>query len=188
MLFDKSRFKYFNKPTLSYFVRLFAKLGIFGLLLTGLIFGCEKNNCEIVSPTLEFKSFGVVDSVGALLTLGFTDCDGDVGLTDADTFGQFHVDSTFHHNLFLEYYEMENGVWFKWDDLGPPLDPPFYYRIPDLRSDNPKKKLEGDIQVKLEPFYYIPFSPRDTFKFTIRFVDRALNWSNEVETPMMVKP
>lgn len=150
------------------------------LLLTS----CNKEECSDPIPQIEFSSFVVTDSTNAVLTISFKDCDGDVGLSRSDTTGPYSIDGDYYYNLFLDYYEKQNGVWVKWEDL----EPPFYYRVPRITIENPKNALIGDIQIELEPLYYVPFGNYDTLKFEITLVDRALNRSNTVSTDEIYKP
>ncbi len=124
------------------------------------------------------------ESVKARLIVEFYDCDADVGLDEADTLTPYHVNGENYYNFYLYYWEKKQGVWTKWSDLSPP----FYYRIPRITTDNAKTALKGEIEINMEPRFFVPTSPFDTIKFEIMLVDRALNKSNTVFTPEIVKP
>ncbi|MCI5058771.1 MAG: hypothetical protein MRY83_21845 [Flavobacteriales bacterium] len=159
-----------------------AKLIIFSALVV-IIFGCEKQQCEVVEPTIEFLSFEKNGDSTATLTITFEDCDRDVGLAESDTSGPYSIDGDYYYNLWLDYHELQNGEWVLRDDFFPL----FRYRIPKLSGEEVNRPMTGDIILDLEPFYFLFGSPYDTFKFEITLVDRALNESNKVETPLIVK-
>lgn len=148
-----------------------------------LLIGCYKPDEFPDKPELEFEKFEKAEDKKAFLTVSFTDGDGNVGLEKDDTTGKFSSDSRYHHNLFLEYLEKQNGQWVKRD-----LDPPFYYRIPPLEPKGQTKALEGEIRVELSPTYYDPSSAYDTIKYRIKLADRDLNESNAVETDPIITP
>lgn len=156
----------------------------FLLVLTGALFqACYKPEEFPDEPRLSFKKFEKGKDDKAYLTVSFTDGDGNVGLEKEDTTGKFSPDSRYHYNLFLEYYEKQNGDWVKRD-----LEPPFYYRIPPLEPEGQSKALEGDIRVELSPTYFDPTSSYDTIKYKVRLADRDLNESDPVETDPIVTP
>lgn len=130
---------------------------------------------------IEFKSF-VEMGDSAFLTIGFKDGGGDIGLRENDTLPPYDKTSKYYYNLFLDYYEKENGQWVKQE-----INPPFYYRIPYLQNQTNNNYLEGEIMVTLIAPYYNPFSNVPEYKYSIQLVDRALNESNVVETGTLVK-
>lgn len=127
-------------------------------------------------PEIEFKEFEqYTDS--AKLVISFIDCDGDIGLTQSDTSGDYK------YNLYLEYFELQNGVWTHLE----PIEP-FYYRIPMLKKDSKEEVLQGDIEVMITPYYYNRFSNFDTLRYEVKLVDRSLNESNVVMTRTIIAP
>ena len=135
--------------------------------------GCNKNKCTDPSPEIEFIDFKQFngDTAKAILTIGFKDCDGDIGVTQSDTI----------ENLFMEYYERQNG---KWVHIEPVI--PFYYRIPVLNSDGASDVLDGEIDIEMFAPYYDPGSPYDTIRFEVYIKDQAENVSNTIFTPDIV--
>lgn len=167
-------------------MKFIAKLVIFcaSILSVCIWTGCEKQNCENVIPSIQFVSFEKNGDSTATLTITFKDCDRDVGLSESDTLAPYNLDGEYYYNLWLEYYELQNGVWVLRNDFFPP----FKYRIPRLSGDEPaNREMTGTIIVDLEPIYYLLLSPYDTLKFEVTLVDRALNESNKVETPVIIK-
>lgn len=134
-------------------------------------------------------SFSALEPSGeqAVLRIDFTDGDGDIGLDQGDTTGVFCPDTCrFHYNLFLEYYELQNGEWVHIE-----LDPeagqvPFYYRVPRVEPSGQNPALNGEIKLDMPAYFLI--TGFDTARFEIQLVDRSLNESNVVTTPTFVKP
>lgn len=149
-----------------------------GLVL--LAAGCLQIEDLPPEPTIEFVSFEQLGD-SASLVFSFEDGDGDIGLAEADTTGSFAPGEPFHFNLFIEYFEMQNGDWVQ---INLPL--PYRYRIPVITPTGQNKLLEGEIAVALAPFPTDPNTPHDTVKYSVQLADRALNLSNLVETGTIV--
>jgi hypothetical protein len=149
-----------------------------------LITTCEKQQCDVTAPSIEFLSFDKNNDSTATLKISFEDCDRDIGLSPADTLSPYDIDGDYYYNLWLDYYELQDGEWVLRDDFFPQ----FRYRIPRLSGQEViNRSMVGEIQVDLEPIYYLLFSPYDTIKFEVTLVDRALNESNKVMTPVIIK-
>lgn len=146
------------------------------------VVGCFPEEQFPPEPKITFKSF-VQFTDSASLTISFTDGDGDIGLDPADINPPFDTASPYYYNLFLEYYELQNGQWVK-----PELLLPYYYRVPRITPTGQNKALQGDIAVALKP-WPISSLPFDTVRFSVRLVDRSLKESNEVFTdPVKTTP
>jgi len=153
---------------------------------------CLKVETYPDEPIIEYKSFEVFED-SAIVTVSFTDGDGDIGLENGDTTGDFAPGSFFYSNAYLEYYELMNGEWVKGTaDPGgnnfPTADTiVFTNRLPNITPIGQNKALKGDIRLTLEPNYFNPFSNfNDTIKYKIILIDRALNISNQIETETIV--
>ena len=136
---------------------------------------CTKTSCNEDVPTIEFSKFEQFEDKTAKLIVTFKDCNGDIGLNQADSI------EPFQYNFFMEYFEKQNGAWV---NIKPII--PYYYRIPIL-YDGSNESVEGDIEISLAS-YYNPYSDYDTIKFQIYITDRALNESNIVETSEIITP
>lgn len=148
---------------------------------------CLKDKNFPDEPVIEFKVLNTYGADSARLVLKFTDGDGNMGLEDSDTAPPFCTTCEYHHNLFCEYYEKQNGVW-----THIPLDPdlgqiPFWYRVPWLKPSGQNQSQQGEISIAM-PFYYLTGTGFDTARFEIYVVDRALNKSNTVVTSAFRKP
>jgi hypothetical protein len=128
-------------------------------------------------PRIGFKSFELFANDSASLVITFTDGDGDIGLGDADTVAPYDA------NLYLGYFEMQNGTWVS-TDLG--TEPYIPYRVPDIAPTGQNPTLDGEIAIALMPFSLYRNAGADTIKYDVRLKDRALHESNVVETGMIV--
>lgn len=129
-----------------------------------------------------------------LLSIEFTDGDGDVGLNENDTVSPFDPGSFYHYNLYVEYYEMMNGQWVKGrlDPSGnnfPTADTiNFQYRIQNLTPIGQNKTLRGTINITIEAPYFNPISNHnDSIKYRVSLIDRSLNISNLIETELITR-
>ena len=78
------------------------------------------------------------------MTLAFTDGDGNVGLTQADTLPPFCQTCAHHYNLVGEYQEWKDTSW-----RVPTLIVPYAYRVPVAEPTGSSPALDGTIQVEL---------------------------------------
>lgn len=143
---------------------------------------CVKEKDYPTTPVIKFKSFTNFGLDSAHLVISFTDGDGDVGLAQGDTTGDFNIKGNYYYNFYARYlYKDSDGV-FKIYELAPGDTLDYKYRIPKLLKDEQQKRaLSGDIKVKL----YYPITLDDTtrtIQYDIYIVDKALHKSNVVNT------
>ncbi len=145
---------------------------------------CLKREEYPIEPHIEFVNFiklvsdaGIEDK--GVLTFSFTDGDGDIGLSAADTFPPFHSEGDYYYNLYIFYKEMQNGVLTLID-----LPQPFHTRLPVITPSGRNKAIKGEMEIKLD--IYNPISTFDTICFEFYIVDRALHVSNTISTPLIV--
>ena len=161
----------------------------FGALLASVALvwtGCLPDPAYPDEPEVTLVSFGLQADGSRELIIQFTDGDGDLGLSQADTMPPFCASCDFHQNLHCDYQEWRNGDWFEIF-----LDPnagqiPFYYRVPNAQPSGQEPALNGTIAVDMSTWYLS--SSYDSLRFRITLFDRALNASNEVFTPPLLKP
>ena len=148
---------------------------------------CLEDKSFPPEPEITFRSFEV-EGTGAVLSIDFTDGDGDIGLDQSDTTGVNCPDTCrYYYNLFCEYYELQNGTW-----THIPLDPalgqiPFYYRVPNVSPSGQNPALNGIIEIDM-PSYYLIGTGFDTCRFEVTLADRMINESNTVRTRTFLKP
>jgi hypothetical protein len=163
------------------------------LAMVTLLNSCLKPVTYPDEPELQSATYTKMgDSL--LLSVEFTDGDGDVGLNEGDTLTPYDQGSFYHYNLYVEYFEMMDGEWVKGrlDPAGnnfPTADTiNFQYRIKNLTPVGQNKTLKGTINITLEAPYYNPISNHnDSIKYRISLIDRALNVSNLLETELITR-
>jgi len=149
--------------------------------------GCIRQETFPPEPVIRFKSIRTTPD-SAVITMTFTDGDGDFGLRQSDTTGIF-ADCLRRYNLYFEYYELQNGEWvhFPIDPCADPNAVPFYYRVPWAEPSGQIKSQDGEITIVMTPFYFLP-GPFDTCRFEIRAIDRSQKLSNVIRTSAFTKP
>ena len=147
-------------------MKVFTKLLIANVSLM-LLLACEDDNDFSNTPELNVREFKKVSSNLAVWKIGFTDGDGDIGVrNDRDP-----------DNFFYTVYSIEDGI--------PVEKPGQSYRIPVVRNIRTEKGIEGEFEFRIETDLFLLDSPFvDTAFLRAYVVDRALNKSNTVETPI----
>lgn len=147
---------------------------------------CQVEECEDPIPYLEFDKFEQ-NGDSANMVLIFRDCDGDFGLDVDDDAEYDPADSTATKNLFMFYNYRLNSEWVEWVPDTSLDQLPFYYTVPVIENRSVSNTLEGEIHVDMEDGWsFFPIIYGDTFRFRMFIVDRALNQSNEVITPIII--
>ncbi|MGE0561383.1 MAG: hypothetical protein AB7O47_06170 [Flavobacteriales bacterium] len=149
------------------------------------LFACKKDDPTPMPPVIKFVEGGLSsDGSYAVVKFEFFDNDGDLGLKQEESQGEQQ------YNLFIDYYEKQNGTWL----LKSPVvtyntgtntydTTVFHLRVPFIQNKE-KQSLKGETYVKL---IYNPFSTNDTIKYEIVLKDRALHSSNKIETAEIYK-
>ena len=158
---------------------------LFGLIVISLS-ACLKQVDYPNRPDLEYIGFfanpnatNPADSLG-FVKFGFTDGDGDLGLNQADTLDQFAQGQPYYYNLFIRYFEKQNGEYV---EVVPPL--PFHVRFNRLTAVGGNGALEGQMDVGVVAR---PGTIYDTIRYEMYIVDRALQHSDTIVTPDIVMP
>lgn len=144
---------------------------------------CQREPKFSEIPYIEFVSLDKISNdLGyddeATLVLYFQDGDGNLGLDASDNTDAFDTSSIYHYNLWIDYYEKQNGT-FVLVELPITND----IRFPRLSNTVPES-IEGRISTTMSINNY--FSPYDTVMFTFQIVDRDLNMSNVVPSPEII--
>jgi hypothetical protein len=138
------------------------KIGL-GIILATSVLSCTKEvdnglsdipNIEIlnVAPTVIQEFDGNV-----IVTLQYTDGNGDLGYIEADSFA----------------LEVKDARLSQAD---------FYY-VPPLAPVGHDLSIQGELDVKLNGTFILGNGNEEKTSFTLRIKDRAGNWSNLVTTP-----
>lgn len=156
-----------------------------------LLVGCDRNEPAVSEvPAIAFKEYrferedlGGIPTDFFYVTFEYIDGDGDIGMED----GQDHIPGhpEVKHNLFVDYYE-EGEDGFNKDvecAIGGSIGTKKYV-LESITPTGNNKSIKGEMTVKLETCE----TPLDTIKnirYNIYLVDRKLNYSNEIETPII---
>ncbi len=158
---------------------------------------CKKGEKFSGIPKIEYKSFtkiynpslGIFDR--GIITVKFEDGDGDIGLAPSDTYPPYNPGSRYYYNFIITYFELQNGNLVEVPILSYNPQTQQYdtvylsARIPILTPSGRNKAIKGEIQDTI--FIYNFNSTFDTIKFEFVLVDRALNESNIVSTPLIIR-
>jgi len=165
-------------------MKTYSKITLFSILilLIGLS-GCIKEQSYPVEPVIQYTQFGVMRSVNnydslGVLSISYTDGDGDIGLYDSDTV------EPYKYNFYLKFMQMVNGHLE--EIVLPDSSFGFNARIPILTPAGRNKNIKGDISIDLQLYYAWPLLKSDTIAFEVYIKDRALHQSNVVQTPLFV--
>ena len=162
-------------------------------LMLLLMVACLKPVTYPIEPIIEYVGFEPFSDTGKVV-FSFTDGDGNIGLDQNLLTSPFNPGSFYYYNLYINYYEMMDGEWVRATS-----DPTgensifadtitFSYRIEYLTPTGQNKALRGNMEITLEPYFFNPSSNHnDTIKYTILLIDRDLNHSNVLSTPMILR-
>ena len=176
---------------------------LFSLVLVA--FSCQKPVEYPIEPKIEYQGFTYLFNADStfsgegIISMSYTDGDGDLGLDDGDTTYPFGFNDPHYYNMVIDYLKCVNGVFEKTPLLSPhvPTSPAdtlvlydtvtFNARFKRLRDTEEPKAISGTIDYKL--IVQNPLSPNDTIKFEIHLLDRALHESNVIQTePIITNP
>lgn len=166
---------------------MYAKIIGIVLIIAFSLTSCLKPEVFPNEPVIKFERIEIMND-SANLIISFVDGNGDIGLLESDTTGNYHSSQKYHNNLFIEYYEKDDILgWQKGKNaLGDEIV--FLYRVPYLTPNGKNKALKGEIKITIEPSYFNPLSSQsDTVKFKIYLVDRTFNESNVVESNIITR-
>lgn len=159
---------------------------------------CSQEEGTPPTPSLEYVGFSKIkanngkDSI-VIINMTFEDGDGDIGLTDTDSFPPFRFGSPNFNNLYVEFFSVDSfGVASKITSqfLQDPITGDtvnFNQRISNLTPEGRNKYIKGRIDV-LTPFIttldYSEPLPNLVY-YTVTLEDRSLNRSNTIITPQI---
>lgn len=163
-----------------------------GLFLLMAIAACREPVDYPVEPRISYEGFAYLMNADStfsgkgVLSLSYTDGDGDLGLNASDSLYPFGNNDPYYYNLIVEYQKYENGTFHAtplviWNNATQRYDTmSFNARFKRLLDTEEPKPISGHIDDTL--FIQNPFSPNDTIRFAVRIIDRALHESNTIQT------
>jgi hypothetical protein len=151
-----------------------------GILLLLIILGSacqEKIKFSSEIPKINYQKF---DTDNAILEFEFIDGNGDLGLSQGDTFPPFDTSSFYYYNLFVSLMKkIDSNEYEKYD---PPI--PSNYRFERLEQPvGNNKTVKGTFELKMKDA--LAGAPLDSFYIRFFMVDRALNHSNIDSTELL---
>ncbi len=173
-------------------MKLTSKLSIILILLVFVIlFSCSKEKEYPVIPDIKYNQFFYNSSnEEGNLIIGFTDGDGDIGLTSNHIFPPFDSTSIYHYNFYIDIYEKINGIYKRFVVFNSSTQQNdtivFKYRIPFIEPVSANGSLKGEFTTKINIGLMLPFLHTDTLMFKAYIYDRALHKSNVINTPDFV--
>ena len=153
---------------------------------------CQKKVEYPIEPRITYQGLSYLMDADSTLTgevvlsIGYTDGDGDLGLDDSDTLYPFGPRDPHYYNLIIDYKKWDGTAFVEtpllsWNPQTQSYDTmSFNARFKRLVFYDEEKAISGTIDYKMTAFN--PLSPNDTVKFKIRLIDRALHESNVIET------
>ena len=160
------------------------------VLILYVIVSCKKTEQYSIIPHIDFKSLDKIANLTtvddkALLTLSFTDGDGDIGLAEGDTLPPYNPKGDYYYDFFATYMERQNGIL---KEVPLPIIHNVQLtnnaRLPLVTTSGSNKNIKGDIAIEM--FINNPLSKYDTIAFQIYIIDRALHKSNVIITPDII--
>jgi hypothetical protein len=153
---------------------------------------CQKKLQYPIEPAITYEGLAYVMDADSTLTgevilsIGYTDGDGDLGLDDADTLYPFGPNDPHYYNLIIDYLKWNGSTFVEtplqnWNPQTQSYEiASFNARFKRLVFNDEETSISGTIDYKM--LVYNPLSPNDTIKFRIHLIDRALHESNIIET------
>lgn len=134
-----------------------------------MLFACRKNG-EInkierpdTPPVIELMSTNPTElqqfKSPIEVVIQYVDSNGDIGTVDPDSLTMEVKDSR------LEQADL--------------------YHIPPIHNDLPEMPSHGEFKIHLKAPFLLGIGEEEVTFYTIKIMDRAGNWSNEVETPLI---
>lgn len=153
---------------------------------------CQEKVEYPIEPRITYEGLSYLMEADSTLTgevvlsIGYTDGDGDLGLDGNDTLYPFGSNDPHYYNLLIDYLKWDGSTFVEtpllsWNQQNQSYDTiSFNARFKRLVFNDEEKAISGTIEYKM--MVYNPISPNDTIKFKVRLIDRALHESNIVET------
>lgn len=153
---------------------------------------CKKKLEYPIEPKITFDGLSYLMNADStltgevILTIGYTDGDGDLGLDDADTLYPFGPNDPHYYNLIIDYLKWDGNDFVEtpllnWNQQTQSFDTiSFNARFKRLVFNDEEASISGVIDYTMMVFN--PLSPNDTIKFRAHILDRALHESNTIET------
>ena len=153
---------------------------------------CKKKVEYPIEPAITYQGLTYLMNADStlsgeiILSISYTDGDGDLGLDDADTLYPFGPNDPHYYNLIIDYLKWDGNDFVEtpllnWNQQTQSFDTiSFNARFKRLVFNDEEASISGVIDYTMMVFN--PLSPNDTIKFRAHILDRALHESNTIET------
>ncbi|MGP1445975.1 MAG: hypothetical protein ACTTKO_00390 [Candidatus Limimorpha sp.] len=153
---------------------------------------CRKRVEYLTGPQISYGGFQYIIGEDSsftgegILSLGYTDGDGDLGLDESDSIFPFGPMDAHYYNLIIDYRKYQHGDFvstplLSWNAVTQSYDTiTFNARFKRLLDTEESKPISGTIEYKM--LIQNPLSQGDTIRFAVKIFDRALHESNTVIT------
>lgn len=146
------------------------------------VLACKREKCDQPEPTLEFVEYvylpddpnDIRTTDTLTLTFKFTDCQGDVGITDGSDV----------KNLQTVLFEQINGEWREFVPLDSSFTNLLYAQVPGSKKIKIGERIEGILE---QPLGSIKQNS-DTIRFETKLLDQEGNESETIVTPTFIFP
>ena len=157
-----------------------------------LLTACQKHPEYPIEPVISYHGLSYLMDADSTLTgevilsIGYTDGDGDLGLDDSDSIYPFGNQDPHYYNLLIDYLKWDGEQYVEtpllsWNQQVQAYDTiSFNARFKRLVFYDEVKAISGTIEYKM--LLLNPLSPTDTVKLRVHVIDRALHESNTIET------
>ena len=130
------------------------------LILVGMTLGACKKEEPDLSPVITFLSITptslVQYSESVYISISYSDLNGDLGFESIDQYALQIKDNR--------------------------LSDPDWYHVPPLAPLQSVVEIQGDLTIKINSLFLLGNGTQELTSFTIKMVDRAGNWSEEITT------
>ncbi|MDB4347423.1 hypothetical protein OAB01_02075 [Bacteroidia bacterium] len=134
-------------------------------------------------PEIELEAIEVlkhpVTNLDSLIiaVINYKDGDGDIGLSDSDTFSPFRFGEPYFNNLWIDLEYKENGNWILASDDSLQLS----QRIANLTPVGDVKSVRGTLRLRI-PVKPTLFFAHTQIRYRFTLVDRSLQESNKEQS------
>lgn len=165
---------------------------LFGMFLLFGLMSCQEKVEYPIEPRITYQGLNYLMGADSTLTgevvvsIGYTDGDGDLGLDDSDNGYPFGANDPYYYNMIVDYLKWDGTTFVEtpllsWNQQTQSYDTiSFNARFKRLVFNDEVKPISGTIDYTM--MVYNLLSPNDTIKLRIHLVDRALHESNVVES------
>ena len=134
------------------------------LLCILLVTSCKKEDDTPKIPEINLVSISPTTLVQfeepVNIVIGYKDLDGDLGFENPDSFALQIKDNR--------------------------LDNPDWYHVPPLSPIGSNVSIQGELDIQISSLFLLGNGSEEQTSFTIKMVDRAGNWSQEIMTPQLI--